>query len=190
MTSSSSLAVALSSVLLLATAACGGAAESDAAATAQPSGSTAEPPPVATRFELRVDGKKVDLGEPDGMHFHGRSGDTTYSYVTLGAQRDPRGSDFIQAASVGLSEPFHTGSIDCTPNARGETTTGASLAPGPFLGFTPTLKNCVVEVTWITEERAVGRFSADAYPPEESSLAGKVAKVDGEFDVPLRRIDL
>jgi hypothetical protein len=189
--------------LLLCTAGCGGAIEGDAPRRiedppgVQPPGTpkppaVGVPPAVNTRFVLRIDGRQVDLEPPTGSQFvvtasENRAG---YTYIQLSAEENRRGGDFIRSAQVTLNEAYAARSFDCTPNEHGVSASGASLDARAFLGFTPTISECLVEVTYISADRAVGVFSAKATPPPESSLAGKVATIAGEFDVPFKRVNL
>jgi hypothetical protein len=178
------LAALVSSLL---SSACGGGLDSDAQGGAPGVGS---PPPVNTRFTMRIDGKPVALDPPTGTRFvHDKGGMPTH--VSLTAQEDPGGGDAIRAASVGLVEPFATGTFDCTPNERGEwIDKRATFSPGSFFGFTPTITDCTVTVQYISNDRAVGTATANAHAPRESSLSGTVAKIAAEFDVPIKEMKL
>lgn len=169
--------------------ACGGATEGGGSPSEETSAGTT-PPPVNTRFALRIDGKAVDLEEPAGTRFVNESGKLP-TYISIAAEQDPRGGDYIRGASVGLVEPFETGTFDCTPNERGEIVgKQATFNPGDFFGFKATLTDCVVTVQYIVNDRAVGTFSAKGHAPEGSSLSGTVAKAEGEFDVPIKELKL
>lgn len=150
------------------------------------------PPPQNTRFALRVDGKPVGLGPATGSRFELTRDGVGSSFITVTADETPRTGDAIRGAGVTLFQPFGRGSFDCTPSPSGETPTsaGAALSPGPFFGFTPTLRDCVVVVEYVSPERdrVVGRFSANGLAPANSSLSGKVSVVEGEFDVEVKPV--
>src|SRR5262245_16476202 len=129
-------------LVMFAMVGCGAAVEQDSSSRSP-----------ATRFDLRIDDRRVELGPPSGTKFVIRSKDEpTATYFRLEANEDPRGGDAIRGASVTLYEPFRTGRLDCTPSTDGRTSGGATLLPGPFLGFTPAITDCVVEVTYVAAD--------------------------------------
>lgn len=168
-------------LMVLFSAACGGAVAEEAGGA---------PPPLNPRFELRVEGKRVGLGAASGTKFEVTQGDTRTSFISVGAEESPLTGDYIRSASVSLFEPFKRGSFNCTPSASGETlsSAGAALSPGPFVPFAATLRDCVVVVEYVSADRVVGRFSANAVAPVDSSLSGKGSPIEGEFDVELKTV--
>lgn len=144
-------------------------------------------PPVNTRFTLRIDDRPIKLETPTATRFvlpESLRSDVT-SYVSLTARQDPGGGDMIRAASVTLHWPLKAGTFDCTPDEDGTVSTGVSLSPGPFFGFSARLTDCRVTVTYVDDDRVVGSFSVNALPPESSSLAGTVSTATGDFDAPI-----
>ena len=156
---------------LLFTLACGGKANDDRTDVS----GTIAPPPVATHFTVRYEGTLAGLEEPYGIRFTERD----FSYLALGAS-EPRRGDDLRSAGIHLLEPLALGTLDCTPDERGETSRGASLSVTPVLPSGATITECSITVEYFARDRVVGRFQATAtYERDPAKL------VAGSFDVPI-----
>jgi hypothetical protein len=142
-----------------------------------PDGSSSiDPSVVNTRYQLSIDGRQVDLGQPTGTKLVTKNG----TKISIGAEQNPGMGNYIQGSSIAINDPLVVGTFDC--NAP---TSQVQLTPGDFFGFKPTITDCSVVLQYVSEDRVVGTFTAVAHSDQ-----GSDAKVEGEFDVPIKELKL